>query len=107
MVTPLKNIVFPKILGSRGVWILPSRNRVEAGFAAMPYLPNLPQVTLTNLLSLLDCFHLQFHCLTVKRKVITIAFHLHFHFSVTVTLAPTKEFFLENNPFVKHLLKLW
>ena len=38
MVTPLKNILFPKILGSREVWILPSRNRVEAGFAAMNFL---------------------------------------------------------------------
>ena len=34
MVTPLKDILFPQILGSRGVSIPPSRNRVEAGFAA-------------------------------------------------------------------------
>ena len=38
MVTPLKNILVPKILGSRGVWIPPSLKRVEAGFAAMSSL---------------------------------------------------------------------
>ena len=33
--TPLQNILFPKIMGSRGVLIPPRRNRVETGFAAM------------------------------------------------------------------------
>ena len=35
MVTPLKNILLPKLLGSREASIPPSRNRVEVGFAAM------------------------------------------------------------------------
>ena len=34
-ITPLKKILFPKILGSQGAWIPLSQNRVEVGFAAM------------------------------------------------------------------------